>query len=144
MHQISFFFLCASILFCGTQFAEAEDWISLFNGRDLEGWEANADPGAFSVKNGILTAHATHPTNRGHLFTVDKNGDLLRFTNFELIVVARGEPSSNSGIFFHTDRETRDDKVHLKNGYEIQLNSTEKEKRKTGSLYDVRDRKSVV
>lgn len=139
MHQISFFFLCASILFCGTQFAEAEDWISLFNGRDLEGWEANADPGAFSVKNGILTAHATHPTNRGHLFTVDKNGDLLRFTNFELIVVARGEPSSNSGIFFHTDRETRDDKVHLKNGYEIQLNSTEKEKRKTGSLYDVRD-----
>jgi len=35
--------------------------------------------------------------------------------------------------------ETRDGKLHLKNGYEIQLNSTEKEKRKTGSLYDVRD-----
>ena len=35
--------------------------------------------------------------------------------------------------------ETRDGVLHLKNGYEIQLNSTKKEKRKTGSLYDVAD-----
>ncbi|MFT4637523.1 MAG: hypothetical protein ACI8T1_000833 [Verrucomicrobiales bacterium] len=35
--------------------------------------------------------------------------------------------------------EPRDDKLHLKNGYEIQLNSSAKEKRKTGSLYAVID-----
>ena len=114
-------------------------WIPLFNGKDLTGWKANTDPGAFTVTDGILTAHATHPENRGHLFTVGDDGELARFKDFELVVEAKGEPSSNSGIFFHTDMETRDGKLHLKNGYEIQLNSTEKEKRKTGSLYDVLD-----
>lgn len=119
--------------------AKAGEWKTLFNGKDLSGWRANADPGAFTVKDGILTAHATHPKNRGHLFYVGEDGELERFTNFELIVVAKGEPHSNSGIFFHTDRETRDGVLHLKNGYEIQLNSSKKEKRKTGSLYDVVD-----
>ena len=135
------FALSLSLGFYTCQFHSigAEEWIPLFNSRDLTGWKANSDPGAFSVKGGILTAHATHPTNRGHLFTVDGNGKLLRLKNFELIIEARGELNSNSGIFFHTDMETRDGKLHLKNGYEIQLNSTKKEKRKTGSLYDVQD-----
>lgn len=114
-------------------------WIPLFNQKGLEGWKANADPGAFTVVDGILTAHATDPENRGHLFTIGEDGELARYKDFELVVEAKGEPSSNSGIFFHTDMETRDGKMHLKNGYEIQLNSTEKEKRKTGSLYDVQD-----
>ena len=117
----------------------ATEWLQLFNGEDLAGWKANADPGAFTVKDGILTAHATHETNRGHLFFVSDDDELDRFKNFELIIEARGEDNSNSGIFFHTDMETRDGKLHLKNGYEIQLNSTEKEKRKTGSLYAVQD-----
>lgn len=117
----------------------ATDWFPLFNGKDLSGWKANSDPGAFTVKDGILTAHATHKTNRGHLFFVGDDDELDHFKDFELIIEARGEENSNSGVFFHTDMETRDGKLHLKNGYEIQLNSTEKEKRKTGSLYAVQD-----
>lgn len=115
-------------------------WQSLFNGRDLTGWEANADPGAFTVVDGVLRAQATHPTNRGHLFFVGdgKSGDVA-FGNFELVAVARGEPNSNSGIFFHTDRATRDGVLHLRNGYEVQLNSSKREKRKTGSLYEIAD-----
>ena len=117
----------------------APHWFPLFNGKDLSGWKANSDPGAFTVKDGILTAHATHETNRGHLFFVGDDDELDHFKDFELIIEARGEESSNSGVFFHTDMETRDGKLHLKNGYEIQLNSTKKEKRKTGSLYAVQD-----
>ena len=131
--------LFSAVILCAVSQLDAEEWVSLFNGRDLTGWRANADPGAFSVSEGVLTAHATHPTNRGHLFSVNEEGDLKRFRDFELVVEARGEEDSNSGIFFHTDMETRDGKLHLKNGYEIQLNSTKKEKRKTGSLYDVQD-----
>lgn len=115
-------------------------WIDLFNGRDLAGWKPNADPGAFVVVDGTLKAHATHPTNRGHLFYVaERKEGLEPFRNFELEAVVRGEPGSNSGIFFHTDMETRDGVLHLKNGYEVQLNSSPTEKRKTGSLYDVVD-----
>ncbi|MBI5775503.1 MAG: DUF1080 domain-containing protein [Verrucomicrobia bacterium] len=118
----------------------ADDWLTLFNGKNLADWKANADPGAFTVTNGLLKAHATHPKNRGHLFYAGGRATgLERFKNFELEAVVRGEPDSNSGIFFHTDMETRDGVLHLKNGYEVQLNSAAKEKRKTGSLYDVVD-----
>jgi hypothetical protein len=117
-----------------------EAWLDLFNGRDLSGWKANADPGAFTVVDGTLRAHATHPRNRGHLFYAGQRAEGLElFKNFELEAVVRGELDSNSGIFFHTDMETRDGVLHLKNGYEVQLNSSAKEKRKTGSLYDVVD-----
>ncbi len=121
--------------------AAAEDgWRELFNGKDLAGWKANADAGAFTVVDGALKAHATHPRNRGHLFfTGARTEGLERFRDFELEAVVRGEPGSNSGIFFHTDMETRDGVLHLKNGYEVQLNSAPREKRKTGSLYAVVD-----
>ena len=124
-----------------TTAAAAEgEWRELFNGRNLAGWKANADAGAFTVADGALKAHATHPRNRGHLFFIGARTEgLERFRNFELEAVVRGEPGSNSGIFFHTDMETRDGVLHLKNGYEVQLNSAEKEKRKTGSLYAVVD-----
>lgn len=115
-------------------------WQALFNGRDLTGWQANADAGAFTVVDGVLKAHATHPSNRGHLFfTGDRKDGDEQFRNFELIAIVRGELNSNSGIFFHTDRATRDGVLHLRNGYEVQLNSTKSEKRQTGSLYAVVD-----
>lgn len=120
--------------------AQAEgDWIELFDGKTLQGWKPNADAGAYRVEGGVLRLHATHPRNRGHLFYVGDDDMLDLFRNFELEVVTRGEPDSNSGIFFHTDWETRDQVLHLANGYEVQLNSTLREKRKTGSLYDVVD-----
>jgi hypothetical protein len=129
-------FLCAAT----AGLAAEAGWRELFNGVDLTGWKSNADPGAFTVVDGVLKAHATHPTNRGHLFFVGQRAEGLElFRNFELEAVVRGEPGSNSGIFFHTDMETRDGRLHLKNGYEVQLNSSPTEKRKTGSLYDVVD-----
>ncbi len=131
-----FLFLVLAIAF--PAFAE-ESWIELFDGKSTKGWQPNADEGAYRVEDGVLRLQATHPKNRGHLFYVGDDGELDLFKNFDLEVVARGEPNSNSGIFFHTDMETRDDVLHLKNGYEVQLNSTRKEKRKTGSLYDVID-----
>jgi len=118
----------------------AEGWQPLFNGRDLTGWTPNADPGAFAVVDGAIKAHATHPKNRGHLFFVgDLKAGEVKFRNFELVAVVRGEPDANSGIFFHTDRATRDGVLHLRNGYEVQLNSSKTEKRKTGSLYAIVD-----
>ncbi len=124
----------------GRLIAAEAGWQSLFNGRDLAGWQANADAGAFTIVDGAIRAHATHPTNRGHLFfTGDRKTGEENFRNFELVAVVRGEPNSNSGIFFHTDRTTRDGVLHLRNGYEVQLNSSKREKRKTGSLYSVVD-----
>jgi hypothetical protein len=115
-----------------------EPWQSLFNGRDLTGWRANVMPEAFKVVGGAIRANAPRPSS--HLFYVgDLKEGFVRFKNFELEVIARSEPNANSGIFFHTDCSVSNAQNHLAKGYEVQLNSTEKEKRKTGSLYAVVD-----
>ena len=117
----------------------ADGWQSLFNGKDLTGWKPNFYPDSWSVVNGTIRAHATKSSS--HLFFVgDKpDGEFVRFTNLVLELSARSEPHANSGIYFHTDYEAPNAQHHLANGYEVQLNSTEKEKRKTGSLYAVVD-----
>jgi hypothetical protein len=118
----------------------ASDWLSLFDGKTLSGWKTNTLPDSFSVVDGTIRARATGESS--HLFYVG-NGEAAeaRFTDFELELVARSEPGSNSGIFFHTDIRSGDGlrKSHLSKGYEVQLNSSAIEKRKTGSLYDVVD-----
>lgn len=113
------------------------DWIHLFNGRDLSGWRTNRAEGSFTVRDGLLVAHSLDL--RSHLFYVGEGDSPVAFKNFELVVVARGEPDSNSGIFIHTDYELRDEKGHLANGYEVNLNTSPTVTQKTGSLYDVVD-----
>lgn len=116
-----------------------DDWQVLFNGKDLTGWRPNTQPEAFSVVDGAIRVHATQAY--AHLFFIgDGSPDAGRFKNFELEATVRGEPSSNSGIYFHTAIDCGEGpKLTLKKGYEVQLNSTVKEKRKTGSLYAVVD-----
>lgn len=126
-------------VFAGNAAAEKPAWKSLFNGKDLTGWKANARPKSFTVEDGALKAHGKN--GMAHLFYVGKGTKFVRFKNFEFEAVVRGEPSSNSGIFFHTNYELRNRK-YLNKGYEVQLNSTKKEKRKTGSLYAIVDLKT--
>ncbi|WP_237228882.1 DUF1080 domain-containing protein [Rubinisphaera sp. JC750] len=114
--------------------AEESDWCELFNGSDLTGWEANARPESFTVEDGLLKAHGKN--GMAHLFYQGDTGEDVPFKDFELVAVVKSEPKSNSGFFFHTDRELRKGK-YLNKGYEVQLNSTPKEKHKTGSLYAV-------
>jgi hypothetical protein len=131
--------LVLAILLTATACGAEDGWQTLFNGKDLRGWRANFYPDSWSVVDGTIRAHAT--TASSHLFFVgDKpEGEFVPCTNFVLELSARGEPNSNSGIFFHTDFQAPNREHHLANGYEVQLNSTEKEKRKTGSLYAVVD-----
>jgi hypothetical protein len=112
--------------------------MTLFNGKDLTGWRANVLPGSFKVVDGVMRVRAEKES--AHLFYVgDLKDGFVRFKNFELEATARSEPESNSGIFFHTDMSVQNAKNHLAKGYEVQLNSSPKDKRKTGSLYDVVD-----
>lgn len=115
-----------------------QEWETLFNGKDLSGWRANVMPESFTVADGAIRVHA--PAESAHLFYVgDRKEGIEKFRNFVLEASVRSEPGSNSGIFIHTDMSTRDKALHLAKGYEIQLNSSAKEARKTGSLYAIVD-----
>lgn len=128
--------LVVAALLCGSR-ASAQDWQTLFNGRDLTGWQANNDAESFRVENGLLRIQSVQ-AGAAHLFFVGSDHP-VSFKNFELVAVARMEPSANGGIFFHTDMTTRDAFKRLAKGYEVELNNTSIERRKTGSLYAVVD-----
>ncbi|MDG2254098.1 MAG: DUF1080 domain-containing protein [Opitutaceae bacterium] len=132
---LTLFSICLFLLYEAR--TETDSWISLFNGRDLSNWHTNRAEGSFSVKDGLLVAKSTDL--RSHLFFIGDGKHPIAFKNFELIVIAQGAPESNSGIFVHTDYALRDEKGHLANGYEINLNTSKSVTRKTGSLYDVVD-----
>jgi len=114
-------------------FQDDKGWIPLFDGKTLNGWEANEKPECFQVKDGTLFMQG----GMAHLFYI---GGVQKhdFKNFEFKAEVKTAPSANSGIFFHTENRG---KGGVKKGYEAQINNTfVKDPRKTGSLVDVEDR----
>ena len=111
--------------------AADDGWISLFNGRDLTGWKASEKGDSFHVVDGELVIRGP----RSHLFYVGpvEGAD---FTNFEWKCEVLTKPSSNSGMYFHT--EYQHDGWPAK-GYEVQINNSHPDPRTTGGLYAVAD-----
>jgi hypothetical protein len=110
-------------------------WIPLFDGTSLNGWQASENPSTFKVDSGMIIVHGP----RAHLFYT---GTLQRgdFKNFELKARLMTTPGSNSGLFFHTAYQQEGWPAK---GYEVQVNQTHTDWRKTGSLYAVQDVKET-
>ena len=114
---------------------DKEGWISLFDGETFEGWKANENAASFSIVDGVIKVDGP----RSHLFYVGPVGN-HNFKNFEFKTQVKTEPGANSGIFFHT--EFLDEGWPFK-GYEVQVNQSHGDWRKTGSLYSFDDVKEV-
>lgn len=130
----------AAILIClvacsGVKKAGTGKWISLFDGKTLNGWQVGENAATFAVQNGTIVAHG--PT--AHLFYVGKV-NAHNFKNFEFKADVMTTPGSNSGIYFHTDYQ---EKSWPAKGYEVQVNNSHTDWRRTGSLYAIEDVKEV-
>ena len=114
---------------------KSDGWISLFDGKSLAGWKVSEHPATFTVANGTIIAFG----DRAHLFY---DGAVMNhnFKNFEFKAEVMTTPGSNSGIFIHTVYQ--EDGWPSK-GYEIQVNNTHTDWRKTGSVYAVQDVKEA-
>lgn len=111
-------------------------WISLFDGKTMNNWKVSTEnPSTFRVDSGMLIVNGP----RAHLFY---DGDVMKhdFKNFELKVTLMTTPGSNSGIFIHTAYQ---ESGWPSKGYEVQVNQTHTDWRKTGSLYAVDDVREV-
>jgi hypothetical protein len=108
-----------------------EGWISLFNGKDLDGWRASENPDSFRVEDGVIVVDGP----RAHLFY---NGPVQDhdFKNFHLKAEVLTKPNANSGIYFHTRYQ---EQGWPSVGYEVQVNITHRDPKKSGGLYAVRD-----
>lgn len=116
-------------------FAQKDGWVSLFNGKNLDGWKVSENPSSFAVVDGEIKIDGP----RAHAFYVGdvNNGE---FKNFEFMAEVKTMPKANSGIFFHT---TYQETGWPNKGYEVQVNQTHSDWRKTGSLYSFNDVKEV-
>lgn len=131
---------CSAVLLCllscsGVKKTGSGKWVSLFDGKSLNGWKVGDNAATFSVENGTIVAHG----QVAHLFY---NGDVKAhdFKNFEFKADVMTTPGSNSGIYFHTVYQ---EKSWPAKGYEVQVNNSHTDWRRTGSLYAIEDVKEV-
>jgi hypothetical protein len=110
-------------------------WISLFDGRSLSNWRVGSNAETFSVDSGMIIVHG----KTAHLFY---DGDVLdhNFKNFELKADVMTYPGANSGIYFHTAYQ---EGGWPSKGYEVQVNNSHTDWRRTGSLYGIQDVREV-
>lgn len=119
----------------GTRKAASDGWVSLFDGQSLKNWKVGDNAASFKVENGMIVVNG----NVAHLFY---EGDIKNheFKNFEFKADVMTMPGANSGIYFHT--QFQQSSWPLK-GYEVQVNNSQSDWRRTASLYGIQDVKEV-
>ncbi len=75
--------------------APGEDWVSLFNGKDLAGW-VEIGKEKWAVENGVIRGIAV-TKDYGYLKT-EKN-----YKDFQLAIKFKCNGDGNSGVFFHSE-----------------------------------------
>jgi len=99
-----------------------DGWISMFDGKTLDGWKANENPESWSVKDGAIVGDG----ERSHLFYMKHEcGDC------EFMAEVKISDGGNSGMYFRAQFVPGWPK-----GYEAQVNSTHTDWKRTGSLYN--------
>lgn len=105
-----------------------EGFVALTDGATFAGWKSSDEnPDTWKLEDGAFVSRGP----RSHLFYV---GDGVPFKNFELKVDVMTDPGSNGGIYFHTAWQAEGWPVE---GFETQVNNTQSDWRKTGSVYAV-------
>lgn len=112
-----------------------DEWISLFDGKSLDGWKVGNHSETFKVEKGMIVVNG----ETAHLF-YDGNVKNHNFKNFEFKADVMTVPGSNSGIYFHTEYQ---EGGWPAKGYEVQVNNSHTDWRRTGGLYAVDDVKET-
>jgi len=138
MKKIFLFFAFATALMASSDAQNSKndkEWVSLFDGKTLTNWKASEQPGTFSVEDGAIKVAGV----RSHLYydgpVMDHN-----FTNFEFKALVMTKPGSNSGIYFHTAYQ---ETGFPDKGFEVQVNNSHSDWKRTAGLYDIKDVKEV-
>ena len=137
MKKLTLYCLLALVaMACSTTKPTSTDgWIPLFNGKSFANWKASENPETFKIEKGMIVVNGP----RAHLFYEGPEMNHT-FKNFELKAQVMTTPGSNSGIFIHTAYQ---EKGWPAQGYEVQVNNSQSDWRRTGSLYTYQDVKEV-
>jgi len=127
--------LMSMLMFVSVSGFAQDGWIKIFNGKNLDGWKVGENATSFSVVDGAIQIAGP----RAHLFY---DGPIKNhmFKNFEFKAQVMTKPGANSGIYVHT---TYQEGGWPSQGYEIQVNNSHTDWKRTGSLYDIVDVKET-
>jgi len=115
----------------GVVHAEEAGFEALFDGKSLAGWKANENPQSWQIADGKIVCHGP----RSHLFYVGADAaQPAEFKNFHFKSEVMTRPQANSGIFVHTKFQPDGWPAQ---GYEIQVNNSQSDPVRTGSIYNV-------
>jgi hypothetical protein len=102
--------------------AQAEEWVSLFDGQTLSGWTAKGRPGSnWEVKDGAIVG-----TGEASMLYSPKT-----YKNFKYRAELKINDGGNSGVYFRCPAQNGE----FSEGYEAQVDSTHRDPIRTGSLY---------
>ena len=124
-------FIAVSCIFLSSFTHKNDEWISLFDGKTLNNWKVGENGSSFSIENGTIKVNG----ETAHLF-YDGEVQQHNFKNFEFKADVMTLPGSNSGIYFHTGFQQGG---WPEKGYEVQVNNSHTDWRRTGSLYGIKD-----
>lgn len=110
-------------------------WVSLFDGKSFDGWKVGNNAASFSIQDGSIAVNG----NVAHLY-YDGSVNAHAFKNFELKLDIMTTPGSNSGVYFHTQYQQGG---WPEKGYEVQVNNSHTDWRRTGSLWAIQDIKET-
>ncbi len=108
-----------------------KEWIPLFNGNNLDGWKVGENASTFSIADGAIKVAGP----RAHLF-YQGEVENYDFKNFEFKATVMTKPGANSGIYIHTEYQ---EGGWPSQGYEVQVNNSQEDWKRTGSLYGIVD-----
>ncbi len=106
----------------GTSMADDAKWVSLFDGKTMDGWEVIGREGSvWEVKDDALAGSGQAS------MLVNTSGP---YKNFRYRAEVKISDGGNSGLYFRTTR-----RPSFSDGYEAQIDSTHRDPIRTGSLY---------
>jgi hypothetical protein len=118
------------IMMVGSFPATAEkDWKSLFNGKNLKGWESKNGKAIFTVENGAIVGRTV--ANEPNSFLCTKR----EYKDFVLEFEFFGSPTMNSGVMFRA-LSTADYKDYRVHGYQCELEDEGQDRDWSGGIYD--------
>ena len=101
-----------------------DGWVSIFDGKTLEGWKSNEAYEGFKVEDGAIVGFG----GRNHLYYMEELG------NFELKIDVKINKGGNSGVYVKAQWQ---DASWPTTGFELQVNSSQRDPQKTGTLYNI-------
>ncbi len=131
MRYIPALAVAAVLTFGATLPAQDAGWVSLFDGKTLDGWKVGENAATFSVADGAIVVNGP----RAHLYYVGPVQN-HEFKNFEFKADVMTTTGSNSGLYFHTAYQ---EGGWPSKGYEVQVNNSHTDPKRTAGLYNVQD-----